>query len=127
MSEQARQADVYDAWVEYWTANPGEIYEGWGNAKPPFQFLARDNQGGTGCGCPSFIKFDPTRFGSQDAVGNLDEMIRAMPLVNMNEFGVYDEGPTVEEAIAALPAFAEAQRLADAMIPGRVKPEGPKQ
>lgn len=32
----------------------------------------------------------------------------------------------LDGAVASLPYFAEAQRLADAMIPGRVKPEGPK-
>lgn len=102
--------DIYDDEVARLTANPKLIYYSWLRAEPLFGFMTKDrNSEGLICGCPAMVKFE--NYGvAATALPGLREMIKALPLKNPKDSIIVD----------SLPFYAQAQRLGDQMIPGRV-------
>lgn len=101
--------DKYDEAIEYLTAHPDEMPDAWGDTsehKAGCLFAYLGDLGDTVCGCPTMVK---NGFRSTSVL-ELTTAVRADPRIPRRVDDI-----TVE----SLPAFADIQRLADKLIPGR--------
>lgn len=115
--------DVYDREVDRLSKmSPSQLQAIWNTANSPlFDFLSvsRENDSER-CGCPSIIaktKLGETecRFGMQNWADKYD-LAPQMQALNLPPAGSDFDA-------SQLPKFAEAQRIADKVIPGRLPPE----
>lgn len=109
-------SDIYDNEVARMTANPELIYRSWLNNNLLFRPVTRNGKESTdsSCTCPLYVNRHDFRC-HESILPELKQAIKAMPLISMAP-------PATQAQVDTLHFYAEAQRLADKMIPGRVVP-----
>lgn len=120
--------DRYDIAVAYLTTNPEEIYCEWVIPTVKhygylFSFLTPDRAQDSDklCGCPSMVKSCQGK-GSATWNPELTTKIRELNLPSFEYMLACQYAPIewiVEHIVPRLGLFAQAQRLADGMFPGR--------